>query len=306
MPQPNECHSQVKNEQDIDVAAELLDILELETIDSNLYRGRNDSVHHQRLFGGQVLAQALAAAINTVDEDRPCHSAHGYFLRPGSPELPVLYRTERIRDGRSFTTRRIVALQKGEAIFSMDASFQVIESGLSHQIPMQEVPMPDTLEDDVAIAIRNGVTSTWLLRPRPFEMRSTAQLGEPQKNRFENPVWVKFRTPQNSPTESPARHPVKRAQRYHQELLAFASDMGFVSTSFLPHQEQMSRNDIQMASLDHALWFHQEVNITEWLLYVKETNNAEGARGFNRGAFYSTDGTLVASTMQEGLMRVRN
>jgi acyl-CoA thioesterase-2 len=288
----------MKNETDIDVAAELLDILELETIDSNLYRGRNDSVHHQRLFGGQVLAQALAAAINTVDEDRTCHSAHGYFLRPGSPELPVLYRTERIRDGRSFTTRRIVAIQKGEAIFSMDASFQVIESGLSHQMPMQEVPMPDALEDDVAIAIRNGVTSPWLLRQRPFEMRSTAQLGEPQKNRFENPVWIKFR--------NPIKDPVRKAQRYHQELLAFASDMGFVSTAFLPHQEQLSRNDIQMASLDHALWFHQEVNITNWLLYVKETNNAEGARGFNRGAFYSTDGTLVASTMQEGLMRVHN
>jgi len=284
----------MKDPTELDVADELLDILELETIDSNLYRGRNDSVHRQRLFGGQVLAQALAAAINTVDEDRPCHSAHGYFLRPGSPELPVLYRIERIRDGRSFTTRRIVALQKGEAIFSMDASFQVRESGLSHQIPLQDVPAPDELEDDVIVATRNGVTNPWLLRQRPFEMRSTAQLAEPQKNRFENPVWIKF------------RKPVKKAQRYHQELLAFASDMGFVSTSFLPHQEQQSRNDIQMASLDHALWFHQQVNVTEWLLYLKDTNNAEGARGFNRGAFYTTDGTLVASTMQEGLMRVRN
>ncbi|MGK0395505.1 MAG: acyl-CoA thioesterase-2 [Candidatus Azotimanducaceae bacterium] len=304
----------MKDPTKIDVAAELLDILELETIDSNLYRGRNDSVHRQRLFGGQVLAQAVAAAINTVDEDRPCHSAHGYFLRPGSPEMPVLYRVERIRDGRSFTTRRIVALQKGEAIFSMDASFQVIEAGLSHQMPMQNVPTPDDLEDDVVIATRNGVTHPWLLRERPFEMRSTAQLAEPEKNRFENPVWIKFRTPLSQPENKPDKEPVtepvtepvKDAQRYHQELLAYASDMGFVSTSFLPHQEQQSRNDIQMASLDHALWFHQEVNVTEWLLYIKETNNAEGARGFNRGAFYSMDGTLVASTMQEGLLRVRN
>jgi len=292
----------MKNPKEIDVAEELLDILELETIDSNLYRGRNDSVHRQRLFGGQVLAQAVGAAINTVDEDRPCHSAHGYFLRPGSPDLPVLYRVERIRDGRSFTTRRIVALQKGEAIFSMDASFQVVESGLSHQMPMSDVPSPDELEDDVIIAIRNGVTNPWLLRQRPFEMRSTAQLAEPQKNRFENPVWIKFRTPLNKPLNKP----VQKAQRYRKELLAYASDMGFVSTSFLPHQEQLSQNNIQMASLDHALWFHQEVNITDWLLYLKATNNAEGARGFSRGAFYTIDGVLVASTMQEGLMRVHN
>tara|TARA_R110002072_G_scaffold89232_6_gene200068 strand:- start:64290 stop:65141 length:852 start_codon:yes stop_codon:yes gene_type:complete len=277
----------------LDAAAELLTILELETIDVNLYRGQNDSLHRQRLFGGQVLAQAISAAINTVDSDRPCHSAHGYFLRPGSPEVPVLYRIDRIRDGRSFTTRRIVALQKGEAIFSMDASFQVVESGMEHQMPMQNVPGPEELEDDVIIAKRNGVTNPWQLRERPFEIRSVAQLSDASKNRSENPVWVRF------------RQEVPETQRHHQQLLAYASDMGFVSTSFLPHQEQHNRDHIQMASLDHALWFHKKISVSDWLLFAKETNNSEGARGFNRGAFYNRDGILVASVMQEGLMRVR-
>ncbi|MFT5012710.1 MAG: acyl-CoA thioesterase-2 [Patiriisocius sp.] len=277
----------------IDVADELLKILDLETIDANLYRGQNDSMHLQRLFGGQVLAQAVSAANNTVEPDRTCHSAHGYFLRPGSPEVPVLYRIDRIRDGRSFTTRRVVAIQKGEAIFSMDASFQVVEAGLEHQMSMQDVPQPEDLEDDVVVAKRNGVTHPWMLRERPFEIRSAAQLAEPQKNRFENPVWIRF------------RNTVPEPQRYHQQLLSYASDMGFVSTSFLPHQEQHSRADIQMASLDHALWFHRNISVADWLLFTKETNNSEGARGFNRGAFYNREGVLVASVMQEGLMRVR-
>jgi acyl-CoA thioesterase-2 len=276
-----------------DVAEELLDILELERIEDNLFRGRNDSVHTMRLFGGQVLAQAVSAAFNTVPEERPCHSAHGYFLRPGNPKLPVLYRIERIRDGRSFTTRRIVALQNGEAIFSMDASFQVLEAGLEHQISMQDIEGPDELEDDVVVAKGRGVTHPWMLRQRPFECRSVAQLKDPDAPRFENATWIRF------------RKPVPAGLRYHYQLLAFASDMGFVSTSFLPHQGTASRDNIQMASLDHALWFHQHVDVSEWLLFKRDTTNAESARGFNRGEFYSQDGVLVASAMQEGLIRVR-
>mgnify|MGYP003626417263 CR=1 FL=1 len=282
-----------QNQAKSDVATELLDILALETIDDNLYRGQNDSVHLMRLFGGQVLAQAISAAFNTVDDDRPCHSAHGYFLRPGSPKLPVLYRIERIRDGRSFTTRRIVALQNGEAIFSMDASFQVSESGFEHQIPMQGIEPPEALEDDAIAAKKRGVTNPWMLRQRPFECRSVAQLQDPDTARFDNPVWIKF------------RKPVPEGLRYHHQLLAYASDMGFVSTSFLPHQEVHSRDNIQMASLDHALWFHQPVDVSEWLLFSKESTNAESSRGFNRGEFFTREGVLVASVMQEGLMRVR-
>ncbi len=274
-------------------ATELLEILELEAIDANLFRAKNASVHQLRLFGGQVLAQAIAAANRTVDDSRLCHSAHGYFLRPGKPDTPVLYRIERIRDGRSFTTRRIVALQNGEAIFSMDASFQVLEPGLEHQMPAPDLPMPEDLRDDIEVARELGNTHPWVLRERPFELRSTAQLGDHEKNRDENPVWIKFRN----------QAPVERSQQ--QQLLAYASDMGFVGTSFLPHQETANRDSIQMASLDHALWFHSEPNLSDWLLFYRECPNTEAARGFIRGAFYSRDGQLVASAMQEGLIRAR-
>lgn len=274
-------------------ATELLEILNLETIDTNLFRGQNDTVHKMRVFGGQVLAQAIAAANRTVDESRLCHSAHGYFLRPGQPKLPVLYRIERIRDGRSFTTRRIVALQNGEAIFSMDASFQVLEDGLHHQIPAPDLPTPEDLQDDVEVAKSLGETNPWVLRERPFECRSTAQLGDFRKNRAENPIWIKFRN------EIPA------GLANQQQLLAYASDMGFVGTSFLPHQETANRDTIQMASLDHALWFHCDPDLSDWLLYYRECPNTEAARGYIRGAFYDRSGTLIASSMQEGLIRDR-
>lgn len=270
---------------------ELLGLIKLEAIDDNLYRGQNDTVHRQRLFGGQVLAQSVAAASRTAD--RPCHSAHAYFLRPGMPDTPVLYRVERIREGRSFMTRRIVALQNGVAIFSMDASFQSVESGLEHQIPMGDFPSPSELEDDVVINKRRGVTNPWMLRDRPFECRSTIQLGDPEKPRTENPVWIRFRS---DVPDDPATH---------QQLLAYASDMGFVGTAFLPHQGTHDRDDIQSASLDHALWFHRPVNVNEWILFHRETTNGDSARGFIRGGFYTESGVLVASAMQEGLIRVK-
>ncbi len=275
------------------ISEQLLRILTLETVDANLFRGTHEGIVGMRLFGGQVLAQALAAANNTVEPERLCHSLHGYFLRPGSPDVPVIYRVERIRDGRSFTTRRIVALQYGEAIFSMDASFQVPETGLSHQIDMVEVPGPELLEDDVILARRAGVSNDWSKRERPFEIRSVAQLSNAAENRTENPVWIRFKSA------------VANEQRLHQQLLAYASDMGLVSTSFLPHQETHDRSGIQTASLDHALWFHHPINITEWLVYMKESTSTASARGFNRGAFYTADGKLVASAMQEGLIRLK-
>jgi acyl-CoA thioesterase-2 len=274
-------------------AAELLDILELEVIDANLLRGQNDTEDRERLFGGQVLAQAIAAANGTVDEERLCHSAHGYFLRPGRMELPVLYRIERIRDGRSFTTRRIVALQNGEAIFSMDASFQVLESGLQHQIDAPNLPGPNDLRNDIEVMKERGISHPWALRERPFEMRSMAQLDEVEANRVDNPVWIKFQG--DVPTKA----------SHQQQLLAYASDMGFVGTAFLPHRESGNRDNLQMASLDHALWFHSDPDLSDWLLFYRECTNTEAARGFIRGEFYTRDGVLVASAMQEGLIRVR-
>lgn len=290
-----------------DQTRELLKVLKLETIEDNLFRGANENRRGFRLFGGQVLAQALAAADQTLDGSdagglpRPCHSLHGYFLRPGDSNQPVLYRVERIRDGRSFTTRRIVAIQKGEAIFSMDASFQVREEGLSHQEDMPDFPEPESLEDDNVVSRRlaeeksgDKPISRWALRERAFDFRSVFLLDKPGPDEYSYPVWLRFRE------KLPDDHSL------HQYLLAYASDMGFISTSILPHREVVKRDKIQMASLDHALWFHRDFRVDDWILYMKETVAGGGSRGYNRGAFYTRDGVLIASAMQEGLMRVRS
>jgi acyl-CoA thioesterase-2 len=280
------------------VAERLLEILELEVIEENLYRGQNENRGGGRLFGGQVLAQALLAANRTV-EDRFPHSLHGYFLRPGDSARPVLYEVERIRDGKSFTTRRVVAVQNGRAIFNMDASFQVTETGFNHGDIMPNVPLPDDLEDDVDVA--RGApdddprVSPWARFERPFETRSVYRLGSTRSpsEKLWNPVWVKFRG--DLADASPA---------LTSGLLAYASDMGMVSTSALPHADEVPRARFQMASLDHALWFHRPLKVDEWLLFVKHTSTAIGARGMNDAAFFNTDGQLVASVSQEGLMRV--
>ena len=278
-------------------AKQLLSVLALEPIETNLFRGTNEDRLGGRLFGGQVLAQALRAATATVDGRRP-HSLHGYFMRAGEPERPVLYDVERIRDGSSFTTRRVVAVQGGDAIFNMDASFQIDEPGLSHEIAMPNVPRPDALEDDVVRARReapnNPQISPWAQRRRPFETRSVFPPDSPRppRERFWNPVWVRFRM---------ALPDADRALRYC--LLAYASDMGMVSTSSLPHLAEVQRTDLQMASLDHALWFHRDFRIDDWLLIVKRTSTASGARGMNHADFFDLDGRLVASASQEGLMR---
>ena len=276
-------------------ARRLLEILALEPIELNLFRGANED-RLGRLFGGQVLAQALRAASSTVEDRRP-HSLHGYFMRAGEPERPVLYEVERIRDGSSFTTRRVVAVQNGDAIFNMDVSFQIDEPGLSHEIAMPNVPRPDALEDDVTRARREAKTnpqiSPWAQRPRPFETRSVFPQDQPRaaREQFWNPVWVRFRAPL----------PDDGALRYC--LLAYASDMGMVSTAILPHSDTVPRTEIQMASLDHALWIHRDFRIDDWLLIVKRTSSASGARGMNHAEFFDLDGRLVASASQEGLMR---
>jgi len=277
-------------------ATHLLRILDLEAVELNLFRGANED-REGRLFGGQVLAQALRAAANTVDGRRP-HSLHGYFMQAGDPTRPVLYEVERIRDGSSFTTRRVVAVQNGTAIFNMDVSFQIDEPGLSHEIAMPNVPRPAALEDDVIRARREAQTnpsvSTWAQRPRPFETRSVFPLEQPRapREQFWNPVWVRFRVPLPD---------ADSALRFC--LLAYASDMGMVSTAMLPHADARHRAEIQMASLDHALWFHRDFRMDDWLLIVKRTSSASGARGMNHAEFFDLDGRLVASASQEGLIR---
>jgi len=244
-----------------------------------------------------VLSQALRAACSTV-EDRQAHSVHGYFMRAGDASRPVLYEVERIRDGRSFTTRRVVAIQSGEAIFSASVSFQVDEPGFEHASSMPNVPPPDELEDDMVVVSRlraeNPNLSPMAGRARPFETRSVFPLGSRawEENRFWNPVWIRFcrELPQSDTVTSRC-------------LLAYASDMGMVSTSLLPHSETTPRGGIQMASLDHALWIHRGIPQNEWLLFHKHTSTAAGARGLVHAAFYSETGVLLASVTQEGLVR---
>jgi len=285
-------------------ATRLLEILDLERIEENLYRGHNEVSGRFRLFGGQVLAQALRAASNTV-EDRHVHSLHAYFMRAGDAELPVLYEVDRIRDGRSFTTRRIVAIQDGRAIFSMSASFQVDESGFEHTHSMPNVPPPEELEDDLDVVAslreRHPDLSPMAGRARPFEMRSVFPLGSTawQQHRFWNPVWIRFPL-DISPSADADDH---QRQMLARCLLAYSSDMGLVSTALLPHGGKVPRQSVQMASLDHALWVHRQLPLNEWLLFHKRTSTADGARALTHADFFSRDGVLLASVTQEGLLR---
>jgi len=276
----------------------LLGILDLEPIEQNLYRGNNEVRGEFRLFGGQVLAQALRAAYHTVDA-RAAHSLRAYFMRPGDAARPVLYEVERIRDGSSFTTRRVVAIQQGKAIFSMDVSFQVDEPGFEHAHLMPNVPPPEELEDDIsvvqALPERHPGLSPMAGRPRPFEMRSVFPLGSAAwlENRFWNPVWIRFCGEVDGGDGALARC-----------LLAYASDMGLVSTAALPHGETVARERLRMASLDHALWIHRPVPLGDWLLFHKRTTTAAGSRGLVHAEFFARDGALIASVTQEGLLRL--
>lgn len=287
-------------------ARRLLEILDLQQIEENLYLGQNEASNlpgPMRLFGGQVLAQAATAAYRTVD-GLHLHSLHGYFLRAGSSERPVLYEIERIRDGRSFTTRRVVAIQNGEAIFNMDVSFQIDEPGFEHAHPMPNVPLPDELQDDVIVAAKFAdelSAAETRLSPmakieRPFETRSIFPIGSEAwaSDRSWSPVWIRFREPVDPSDKVLARC-----------LLAYASDMSLVSTASLPHQSEVVRSRLQMASLDHALWVHREVPVDQWLLFHKRTSTSQGSRGMLHADFYAESGELIASVTQEGLVRKR-
>lgn len=276
----------------------LLRLLDLEKIEEDVFRGLSPAEPTQRVFGGQVLAQALVAATRTVDPRRACHSFHGYFLRPGDPQVPILYQVDRSRDGASFTARRVVAVQHGVQIFTLAASFQREESGFEHRSQMPVVPEPESLEDDQQLLLRDpGLKAPmrqWVARERPFETRSVLGrgLGDRPARPAVDHIWLKTRgvLPDNADT--------------HRALLAFVSDMSLLDTALLPHGKSIF-SDVQVASLDHAMWFHRPFRADDWLLYAQDSPSASGARGFNRGAIYRRDGVLVASVAQEGLIRPR-
>ena len=279
---------------------DLLKILDLEQIEVNLFRGQSPKSGWQRVFGGQVIGQSLVAARRTVEGRHP-HSLHGYFMRPGDPKVPIVYEVDRIRDGKSFTTRRVVAVQHGQAIFAMSASFQVDEGGFDHQAAMPNVPGPDELpcEDDVKADLLSRMPEpmrTYYERERPIDMRPVEinryMSREPMEPQFH--VWI--RTTGRLP-DDPA---------IHQCVLAYASDMTLLDTSLVPHGRTVFDPTIQGASIDHAMWFHRPFRADEWLLYAQDTPNAGGARGFSRGLIFKQDGTLIASVAQEGLIRDRS
>jgi acyl-CoA thioesterase-2 len=279
---------------------DLIALLDLEEIDTNHYRGRSPNEGWQRVYGGQVLGQALVAASRTVAPERPAHSLHAYFLRPGDTRVPILYVVDRIRDGTSFTTRRVVAVQHGKAIFNMAISFQVMEEGLSHQFEMPNVPPPEDLEDEVALRKKFAAKmpkefQETFTRERPIEMRplDPTDFFEPDKRPPQQSCWMR------------ARDRLPDDPRLHQCVLAYLSDWVLLDTAMLPHGISWTANNLQSASLDHALWFHRPFRADEWLLFVQDSPSASGARGFNRGLIYSRAGALIASVAQEGLIRLR-
>jgi acyl-CoA thioesterase-2 len=283
----------------IDAIENLIQLLDLEQLEEDLYRGLSPQVGWQRVFGGQVIGQALVAAGRTV-AGRPAHSLHAYFMRPGDPEVPIIYQVERMRDGGSFSTRRVVAIQHGAPIFAMSASFQKPEDGLDHQVRMPSVPPPEDLPSEAELQeayidhAPEGVRRYWQ-RPRPLELRPvelkhfvSREALAPMQN-----VWVRTTGPLPDDPE------------IHRCVLAYASDMTLLDTALFAHGRVIFDPDLQVASLDHALWFHRPFRADEWLLYAQDSPSASGGRGFNRGSLFTRNGTLVASVAQEGLVRVR-
>jgi acyl-CoA thioesterase-2 len=277
----------------------LLELLDLEPLEQNIYRGRNRDIGSGRVFGGQVLAQALVAARRTVEEDdREAHSIHGYFILPGELDLPIVYFVTRLRDGRSFTTRHVTAIQNGSAIFDLVASFHARQEGPEHQLPMPDVPMPEDLRPELDL-IREAAERIpeplrrVLTQDRPIDFRPVAPLDplDPRPSPPAKHLW--FRALGGMPSDA----------LVHQAVLAYASDYGLLGTVLQPHAISIRSPRIQVASLDHALWFHRSFRVDEWLLYAMDSPAACGGRGFARGSIFTREGTLVASVAQEGLTR---
>ncbi|WP_293901836.1 acyl-CoA thioesterase II [Phenylobacterium sp.] len=277
----------------------LVETLQLERIEENLFRGTSPDNRPGRIFGGQVIAQSLLAAYETV-QDRVCHSLHCYFIRPGDPTVPIVFDVDRSRDGGSFTTRRVVAIQRGKQIFNLAASFMVHEAGFEHQSEMPAGPHWSELPDE-AEAMREYLKTapeaarSWMGRSRPVEMRAVDArnyfMSGPKPPVAQN--WFRCRTP------------IGDDAHMHQVILAYASDMNLLSTAMRPHGVHWQTPGFQSASLDHAMWFHKPTDFNHWHLYAHDSPSASGGRGFIRGSIYAEDGTLVASVAQEGLMRMK-
>ena len=273
---------------------DLVNLLDLETIEDNIFRGaqpREENPALQRVFGGQVAGQALVAAARTVERQRVVHSLHAYFLRPGDMTVPIVYDVDRIRDGKSFTTRRVVAIQHGRAIFNLAASFQAPEDGYDHQATMPDVPPPDDVPTMAERLKAHGLN--WAVHPRLIDVRHV-----------EEPVWL------NHDTGRSTQHVWFRAAGrlpddpiLHTCVVTYASDMTLLDTALLPHGKTFGDHGLQMASLDHAMWFHRSFRADEWLLYAQETPSASSARGLAQGSIFTQDGRLAVSVVQEGLIR---
>lgn len=282
-----------------DAIQTLVESLQLERLEQNLFRGMTPAGMAPRIFGGQVISQSLLAAYETV-EDRICHSLHCYFIRPGDPRIPIVFEVDRSRDGGSFTTRRVVAVQHGEQIFNLAASFMVPQEGFEHQSERPAGPHWSELPDEAEMMREFLKTAPeemkkWAGRERPIEMRS-------QDARS---YWQSGPKPAVSRNWFRCRTPIGDDAHMHQVILAYASDMNLLSTGMRPHGVHWQTPGFQSASLDHAMWFHKPTDFNQWHLYAHESPSASGGRGFIRGSIYAEDGTLVASVAQEGLMRMR-
>jgi acyl-CoA thioesterase II len=281
------------------VVAELLDLLTLERLEENLFRGQSRDIGTKYVFGGQVLGQSLSAAQQTVDAERTVHSIHGYFLRAGDINAPIVFDVDRARDGHSFSVRRVTAIQHGQPILVLAASFQKHEDGVEHQFHIPEVPQPEdvplmTPPSPEVMAQLSAKMQRWLSRMGPFEMRPVYPRDElnPSKRPPYQQVWFRL------------NDKIGDDANMHRAMLAYASDFYLLGTSTFPHAISYYQSNVQMASLDHALWFHRPFRIDDWLLYALDSPSASGARGLARGSIYTRDGQLIASVAQEGLIRV--
>ncbi|HSE11710.1 MAG TPA: acyl-CoA thioesterase II [Rudaea sp.] len=281
------------------IVGELVELLQLERLEENLFRGQSRDIGTRYVFGGQVLGQALSAAQRTVDPGRTVHSLHAYFLRAGDIEAPIVYDVDRARDGKSFSVRRVVAIQHGQPILNFAASFQVHEAGVEHQIDMPRVAGPDELRPHEPVpagelAKMPVKMQRWLARKGAFEFRYVTPRNELKPTRQPPYQQIWFRLVDRAPDDD----------ALHRAMLAYASDFHLIGTAMLPHGISYLQGNVQVASLDHALWFHRPFRADEWLLYSCDSPSAQGARGLTRGMIYAADGRLVASTAQEGLIRL--
>ena len=282
------------------VLDDLVALLSLEAIEEDLYRGNSQDLGFRQLFGGQVLGQCVSAAGRTVEESRHVHSMHGYFLRPGDVSVPVVYQVDRVRDGGSFSTRRVTAIQKGKPIFTCAASFQFDEQSSSHQLPMPDVPGPENFKSETELARLIAPMIPERMRERaisakPIEIRPVTLINPFAPKACEPVKYVWFRADGDLPDDP----------QLHKYLLAYASDFNLLTTSMQPHGVSVFQKFMQVASLDHSLWFHANLRMDDWLLYAMDSPWSGNSRGFSRGSIFNRNGQLVASVAQEGLTRLR-